>query len=111
VFYGKDAPLICSINNAGLENQEDEGTACFGTDCLLPSQPVYSDTRPREVFITACFIVLIIGIGFYFKLAMQMYDAKTVAVSTHVRQSYTIRSQSNPRIYADGFLTPKISEP
>ncbi|WP_413174634.1 NAD(P)H-quinone oxidoreductase subunit 4 [Anabaena azotica] len=111
VFYGNDAALICDINNAGLENQEDEGTACFGTDCLLPTQAVYSDARPREVFIAACFIVLIIGIGFYPKLAMQMYDAKTVAVNTHVRQSYTIISQSNPRIYADGFLIPKIAEP
>mgnify|MGYP000715807305 FL=1 len=111
VFYGNDAALICDINNAGLENQEDEGTVCFGTHCLLPSQAVYSDARPREVFIAACFIVLIIGIGFCPKVAMQMYDAKTVAVNTHVRQSYTIISQSNPRIYADGLLTPKISEP
>lgn len=107
VFYGKDAALICDINNAGSENIEDEGTACFGTDCLLPGQSVYSDARPREVFIAACFLVLIIGIGFYPKVAMQMYDAKTVAVNTHVRQSYTVISQTEPGIYA-GFLTPKI---
>jgi NAD(P)H-quinone oxidoreductase subunit 4 len=110
VFYGKDAALICDINNAGSENLEDEGTACFGTDCLLPGQSVYSDARPREVFIAACFLVLIIGIGFYPKAAMQMYDAKTVAVNAHVRQSYTIISQTNPGIYAGGFSTPKIAE-
>ncbi|MFM2062611.1 MAG: hypothetical protein RLZZ507_2281 [Cyanobacteriota bacterium] len=110
VFYGKDAALICDINNAGSENLEDEGTACFGTDCLLPGQSVYSDARPREVFIAACFLVLIIGIGFYPKEAMQMYDAKTVAVNAHVRQSYTIISQTNPGIYANGLLTPKIAE-
>jgi len=108
VFYGSGAALICDINNAGLENQEDDGTACFGTDCLLPTETVYSDARPREVFIAACFLVLIIGIGFYPKVAMQMYDAKTVAVNAHVRQSYTIISQTNPRVYASGLLNPQI---
>jgi NAD(P)H-quinone oxidoreductase subunit 4 len=108
VFYGSGAALICDINNAGFENLEDEGTACFGTDCLLPGETLYTDARPREVFIAACFLVLIIGIGFYPKVAMQMYDAKTVAINAHVRQSYTIMSQSNPRVYASGFFPGQI---
>jgi NAD(P)H-quinone oxidoreductase subunit 4 len=110
VFYGKDAALLCDINNAGLENQEDEGTVCFGTDCLVPEDAVYDDARPREVFIAACFLLLIIGIGFYPKVAMQIYDVKTVAVNAHLRQSYAIVSQTKPRIYANGVLVPKISE-
>ncbi|NDJ22742.1 NADH-quinone oxidoreductase subunit M [Nostoc sp. B(2019)] len=108
VFYGKGAALICDINNAGLENQEDEGTVCFGTDCLVPEDAVYDDARPREVFIAACFLLMIIGIGFYPKMAMQMYDVKTVAVNTHLRQSYAIVSQTKPRIYANRFLVPQI---
>jgi len=100
VFYGKDSALTCDITSAGMENQEDEGTACFGTDCLLPNQSIYSDAKPREVFIAACFLVLIIGIGLYPKVFMQMYDAKTVAVNAHIRQSYTVISQSSPSIYA-----------
>ena len=108
VFYGSGAALMCDINNVGFENLEDEGTACFGTDCLLPGETLYTDARPREVFIATCFLVLIIGIGFYPKVAMQMYDAKTVAINTHVRQSYTIISQTNPRVYASGFLNPQI---
>ncbi|BBD66077.1 proton-translocating NADH-quinone oxidoreductase, chain M [Nostoc commune NIES-4072] len=110
VFYGKDAALLCDINNAGLENQEDEGTVCFGTDCLVPEEAVYDDARPREVFIAACFLLMIIGIGFYPKMAMQMYDVKTVAVNANLRQSYAIVSQTNPQIYAKGFLVPQISE-
>ncbi|MCC5614296.1 NAD(P)H-quinone oxidoreductase subunit 4 [Nostoc sp. CHAB 5836] len=110
VFYGKDAALLCDINNAGLENQEDEGTVCFGTDCLVPEDAVYDDARPREVFIAACFLLMIIGIGFYPKIAMQMYDVKTVAINANVRQSYAIISQTNPQIYAHGFLVPQISE-
>ncbi|MEH2435145.1 MAG: NAD(P)H-quinone oxidoreductase subunit 4 [Nostoc sp.] len=110
VFYGKDAALLCDINNAGLENQEDDGTVCFGTDCFVPEDAVYNDARPREVFIAACFLLMIIGIGFYPKMAMQMYDVKTVAVNANLRQSYAIVSQTNPQIYAKGFLIPQISE-
>ncbi|MEH1782006.1 MAG: NAD(P)H-quinone oxidoreductase subunit 4 [Nostoc sp.] len=110
VFYGKGAALLCDINNAGLENQEDEGTVCFGTDCLVPEDAVYEDARPREVFIAACFLLMIIGIGFYPKMAMQMYDVKTVAVNANLRQSYAIVSQTNPQIYANRFLVPQISE-
>ncbi|MBN3963189.1 NAD(P)H-quinone oxidoreductase subunit 4 [Nostoc sp. NMS8] len=109
VFYGKDAALLCDINNAGLENQEDDGTVCFGTDCLVPEDAVYEDARPREVFIAACFLLMIIGIGFYPKMAMQMYDVKTVAVNANLRQSYAIVSQTNPQIYAN-LLVPQISE-
>ncbi|MBD2450355.1 NAD(P)H-quinone oxidoreductase subunit 4 [Nostoc sp. FACHB-152] len=111
VFYGTGAELTCDINNAGLENQEDEGTACFGTDCLLPTEAVYSDVRAREVFIAGCFLVLIIAVGVYPKLATQMYDVKTVAVNTQVRQSYIQFAQQNPQIYAKSLFSPQINEP
>lgn len=110
VFYGDGAALICDINNSGSENQQDEGTVCFGTDCFVPEDAVYDDARPREVFIAACFLLMIIGIGFYPKMAMQMYDVKTVAVNANLRQSYAIVSQTNPQIYAKGFLVPQITE-
>jgi NAD(P)H-quinone oxidoreductase subunit 4 len=110
VFYGQGAALTCDINNASLENQEDEGTVCFGTDCFVPEDAVYDDARPREVFIAACFLLMIIGIGFYPKMAMQMYDVKTVAVNANLRQSYALVSQTNPQIYAKGLLVPQISE-
>ncbi|NET70203.1 MAG: NAD(P)H-quinone oxidoreductase subunit 4 [Sphaerospermopsis sp. SIO1G2] len=110
VFYGKGSALTCDINNSGTENSSAEGTACFGTDCLLPNQSVYSDAKPREVFIAACFLVLIIGIGFYPKLAMQMYDATTVAINAQVRQSYTVISQTRPGIYANAFSAPEVAD-
>lgn len=109
VFYGKDAALICDITNAKMENQEDEGTACFGTDCLLPTQAIYRDAKPREIFIAACFIVVIIGIGLYPKVAMEMYDAKTVAVNAHVRQSYSIVAESKRNIYANSLFSGKVA--
>lgn len=109
VFYGTGAELKCNIGDVGVENQEDEAS-CFGTDCVIPTQAVYRDASPREILIAASFIVLIIGIGLYPKFTMQMYDVKTVAVNTQVRQTYTQIAQTNPGIYANGLLTPKIAE-
>ncbi len=111
VFYGSGVAPKCDINNAGLENQEDEGTVCFGTDCLLPTEAVYIDAKPRELLIAACFLLPIVGIGFYPKLTEQIYDVKTVAVNAQVRQSYSQIAQTNPQIYANRFLAPRIKEP
>lgn len=111
VFYGSGTAPTCDINNAGSQNQDGEEAVCFGTNCVLPANATYSDAKPREVFIAACFLLLIIGIGFYPKLTTQMYDTKMVAVNAQVRQSYIQISQSNPDIYAKGFLLPKIAEP
>jgi NAD(P)H-quinone oxidoreductase subunit 4 len=110
VFYGTGAAPSCDLNNTGLKNQDNEEAVCFGTNCVLPADARYSDASPREVFIAVSFLLLIISIGFYPKLATQVYDVKTVAVNTHVRQSYTEIAQANPKIYAKGFLVPQIAE-
>jgi NAD(P)H-quinone oxidoreductase subunit 4 len=116
VFYNSgavptcDITPSCDITDVELQNQGDQEAVCFGTNCVLPAEAEFSDARPREVFIAACFLVLIIGIGIYPKMAMQMYDVKTVAVNAQVRQSYTEIAQGNPQIYAKGFLVPQIAE-
>ncbi|MBW4475574.1 MAG: NAD(P)H-quinone oxidoreductase subunit 4 [Tolypothrix brevis GSE-NOS-MK-07-07A] len=110
VFYGTGAELKCNIDDAGVQNQLEDEAVCFGTDCVIPTQAVYRDASSREILIAASFIILIIGIGLYPKFTMQMYDVKTVAVNAQVRQSYTQIAQTNPAIYANGFLTPKIAE-
>ncbi len=43
------------------------------------------DAKPREVFITACLLLPIIGIGLYPKLATTTYDIKTVEVASKAR--------------------------
>jgi NAD(P)H-quinone oxidoreductase subunit 4 len=45
------------------------------------------DAEPREVFIIACLLVPIIGIGFYPKLVTQIYDATTTQLTSLVRNS------------------------
>ncbi len=109
VFYNSGAAPTCEIDGS-LKNQDNQEAVCFGTNCVLPANARYSDASPREVFIAVCFLMLIIGIGFYPKLATQMYDVKTVAVNAQVRQSYTQVAQANPHLYATGFSTPKIAE-
>ncbi len=45
------------------------------------------DAEPREVFIIACLLVPIIGIGLYPKVATQIYDSTTHQLNTLLRDS------------------------
>jgi NAD(P)H-quinone oxidoreductase subunit 4 len=111
VFFNSGNAPTCSLADVGLESKDNEAAVCFGTNCVLPSDARYDDANLREVFIAACFLLPILSIGFYPKLAMQVYDAKTVAINSEVRQSYTQIAQTNPQIYARGFSFPKVVEP
>lgn len=111
VFYGSGAALNCVLSESNYKNSANEEAVCFGTNCVLPTEAVYSDAKLREVFIAVCFLLPIIGIGFYPKLATQIYDAKTVAVNADIRHSHAQIAQNNPQIYAGEFLFPKIAEP
>ncbi|MDR9402084.1 MAG: photosynthetic/respiratory NAD(P)H-quinone oxidoreductase subunit D1 [Halothece sp. Uz-M2-17] len=62
IFYGK-------------ENQE------------LVSHEVLVDAEPREVFIIACLLIPIIGVGLYPKILTQVYDSTTVAYTDRLRNS------------------------
>jgi NAD(P)H-quinone oxidoreductase subunit 4 len=117
VFYNSGAALSCDVNpscdltDTELKQQGNQEAVCFGTNCVLPANAVFSDAKPREIFIAACFLLPIIGIGLYPKLAMQVYDVKTVAVNADVHQSYIQIAQEHPQIYASKFLAPRFSEP
>jgi NAD(P)H-quinone oxidoreductase subunit 4 len=116
VFYNSgsiptcDIMPTCDLNDFDLRQQGTQEAVCFGTDCVLPVDAVFSDARPREVFIAACLIVPMIGIGFYPKLATQLFDAKTVAVNAQVRESYIAVSHVNPELYANRFVFPTIKD-
>jgi NAD(P)H-quinone oxidoreductase subunit 4 len=88
VFYSSGADLSCGLTNPNLKTPDSRDAVCFGTNCVLPDEAEFTDAKPREVFIAVCFLALIVGIGFYPKVATQMYDAKTVAVNAEVRQAY-----------------------
>jgi NAD(P)H-quinone oxidoreductase subunit 4 len=88
LFYGVNLPPSCTIANPSSKKLDNEAAVCFGTSCVLPDYADYGDAKPREIFIALCFLVLIIGIGFYPKLATQVYDTSTIAVNAQVRDSY-----------------------
>ncbi|MDA0866797.1 MAG: NAD(P)H-quinone oxidoreductase subunit 4 [Cyanobacteria bacterium] len=118
VFYAAetlpacDVIPSCDMNDIDLKNQGNQEPACFGNNCELPNQSKFEDATFREVTIAACFLVLIVAIGFYPKLAMQMYDAKMVAVNASVQEAYQDMAQANAlidggRFYA-GNLEPMV---
>jgi NAD(P)H-quinone oxidoreductase subunit 4 len=109
IFYGSGVAPTCEMpsysgfKNMGLrtEQEDNEGAVCFGTSCVLPNNASFDDARPREIFIAFCFLVLIIGIGLYPKMATEIYDVKTVALNSQLRQSYGQIAQTKVNLYAE----------
>lgn len=70
-----------------------------------------ADANPREVFIAACLLLPIIGIGLYPKLVTQTYDAKTTAVVAEARAALPSIAQKFPtRLFAQAVAAPAISD-
>jgi NAD(P)H-quinone oxidoreductase subunit 4 len=84
----------------------------YGTKNLNDSEKseTLKDAKPREVFITACLLLPIIGIGLYPKLVTQTYDVKTVAVTTHVQESLPLFAQKRSPLYASALKAPSLPE-
>lgn len=118
IFYNSGLPQTCDVapscdlSDLGLKTQGAPQLAvCFGNSCVPPEEAEFLDAKPREIFIAACFLFLIVGIGVYPKWTTQMYDVKTVALNTEMRESYVQVAKTNPKLYAKGFLSPqKIAE-
>jgi NAD(P)H-quinone oxidoreductase subunit 4 len=73
----------------------------------LTSHEALIDAEPREVFIVACLLIPIIGIGFYPKLLTQVYDSKTAQLTARLRDSvFTVaqRPQSTTASTLPSFL-------
>ncbi|MFM5999589.1 MAG: NAD(P)H-quinone oxidoreductase subunit 4 [Dolichospermum sp.] len=68
------------------------------------------DVKPRELFITACLLIPVIGIGFYPKMITQVYDVKTVEVAAHARQVLPIIARQQPaNLYSQIFTSPTLA--
>ncbi|MGD1939760.1 MAG: NAD(P)H-quinone oxidoreductase subunit 4 [Leptolyngbyaceae cyanobacterium] len=115
VFYGAATPPVCDVmpscdmDDLDLKSQGNEEPSCFGNNCELPGQAKFEDATFREVMIAGCFITLIIAIGFYPKLAMQMYDAKTVAVNASVQAVYQDMARPEAPSYTGKFYAGNVS--
>jgi len=89
IFYGK-------------ENQE------------LVSHEVLVDAEPREVFIIACLLIPIIGVGLYPKILTQVYDSTTVAYTDRLRNSVPtlVKSSDVANVNSSlfSFTAPKLEK-
>ena len=68
----------------------------------------WMDAKPREIFITACLLIPIIGIGLYPKLATQTYDMTTVAVATQSRNALSVVAQKGNSFISHSLEAPKL---
>ncbi|WP_413174641.1 NAD(P)H-quinone oxidoreductase subunit 4 [Anabaena azotica] len=92
--------LLSMLRQVFYGNQSEE----------LHLDTVVADVRPRELFITACLLLPIIGIGFYPKLATQTYDVKTVEVAAHARQVLPVVARQQPsNLYSQIFTAPTLA--
>jgi NAD(P)H-quinone oxidoreductase subunit 4 len=72
----------------------------------LVSHQKLIDAEPREIFIIACLLIPIIGIGLYPKMLTQMYDATTVQLTARLRNSLpALADQKAPVV---SFNAPEI---
>jgi NAD(P)H-quinone oxidoreductase subunit 4 len=79
-------------------------------DEKLVLDAMVQDVKPRELFITACLLVPIMGIGLYPKLTTQTYDVKTTEVAAHARQVLPIVAHQQPSsLYSRIFTTPTLA--
>ena len=110
VFFNSNEALACDIEELKTQSTNNDRAVCFGNSCLLPEEASVNDANPREIFIAACFLAMIVAIGVYPKLTTQFYDVKTVAVNTEILQSQNKIAQSNSAgIHAQTFAIPEVS--
>ncbi len=100
VFFGGDAAPVCLLDTRSSEEDGDQKVVCFGNSCIAPTDAVFNDANPRELFIAFCFLVPILAIGIYPKLITNFYDSTTVAVNDRVQDSYVEYATSHSEVYA-----------
>lgn len=88
VFYGRENPELA----------ED----------LAEENGFLWDAKPREIFVTACLLVPVIGIGLYPKLLTQTYDVKTVQVATRARTVVSTVAQQPLSNFSQVSVVPQL---
>lgn len=73
----------------------------------LTSHEALVDAEPREVFIIACLLVPIIGIGLYPKMLTQVYDSTTLQLTARLRDAVPALA-SRQQIPTVSFQAPEL---
>lgn len=90
VFYGKENPEL-------VEELAETGGFLW-------------DAKPREIFITACLLLPVIGVGLYPKLLTQTYDVKTVQVATRARTVVSTVAQQPLGNFSQISVAPRLPQ-
>lgn len=69
------------------------------------------DAKPREIFITACLLLPVIGIGLYPKLLTQTYDVKTVEIASHVQSAASTVAHQPLEVFSRISEAPRFTRP
>ncbi|MBD2091197.1 NAD(P)H-quinone oxidoreductase subunit 4 [Microcoleus sp. FACHB-1515] len=75
----------------------------------LTSHEKLIDAEPREVFIIACLLIPIVGIGFYPKMITQIYDSKTLEITARLQDA--LPTLAEKRIDAEPMATIPLTAP
>jgi NAD(P)H-quinone oxidoreductase subunit 4 len=76
LFYNTGVFPSCVIDAYKERGMGEQEAVCFGTNCVLPANVIFTDAKPRELAIAFAFLLPVIGIGLYPKLLTQVYDVK-----------------------------------
>jgi NAD(P)H-quinone oxidoreductase subunit 4 len=76
-----------------------------------PAAAAYWDAKPREIFITVCLLIPIVGIGIYPKIATQTYDATTLAVANHLQQVMVAQTETRMALSQNSSTAPALANP
>jgi NAD(P)H-quinone oxidoreductase subunit 4 len=80
----------------------------YGDEGKAVEKQIFLDAKPREVFIAACLLFPIIGIGLYPKLATQTYDVKTVQVAQQARDAVQVVADREVNKLAEVSISPQL---
>lgn len=69
------------------------------------------DVSAREIFISLCLVIPVVGIGVYPKLATQVHDMKTDAIAAHYQSLLpTLAQTQTGTLFSQVFEAPTIAE-
>ena len=113
VFYSSNEAITCDIDKSGIKSFSNDEPVCFGNSCVLPGEAKFDDANLREIFIAACFLIPIIGMGVYPKLVTQTYDVKTTELAANSYQQVLAHKSENTNLYASkkNQIAPNIPQP
>jgi NAD(P)H-quinone oxidoreductase subunit 4 len=75
----------------------------------LTSHEKLIDAEPREIFIIACLLIPIVGIGFYPKMITQVYDSKTLEITARLQDA--LPTVAEQRLNSEPMAAAQLAAP